>query len=83
MTPLPAPALSSWPSARRWRGARFIWANAPSRRNEARVEKLEATYLDAAGSGEAATPEALTRLATTLADYRTARLAAGWADDSF
>lgn len=43
-------------------------------RNEARVEKLEATYLDAAGSGEAATPEAFTRLAKTLADYRTARL---------
>lgn len=43
-------------------------------RNEARIEKLEAGYLDAANSGEAPTPEAFTRLARTLADYRTSRL---------
>lgn len=43
-------------------------------RNEARVEKMEATYLDAAGSGEAATPEAFSRLAKVLSEYRTNRL---------
>jgi hypothetical protein len=44
-------------------------------RNEARIEKMEAAYLDAAASGEGtATPEAFARLAKTLGDYRTARL---------
>lgn len=44
-------------------------------RTEARVERLEAAYLDAAGAGEGkAEPEAFSRLATILAEYRTARL---------
>jgi len=43
-------------------------------RTEARVEKLEAAYLDAAREGGAATPEAFTRLAEILANFREARL---------
>lgn len=44
-------------------------------RTEARVEKLEAAYLDAAGEGNGTTsPEAFSRLASVLAEYRTARL---------
>ncbi len=43
-------------------------------RNEARIEKLEAAYLDAAGNGGEATPEAFTRLAEMLANFREARL---------
>lgn len=44
-------------------------------RTEARVEKLEAAYLDAAGSGEeASSPEAFSRLAKVLSEYRTSRL---------
>lgn len=43
-------------------------------RTEARVEKLEAAYLDATTGGDEASPEAFSRLAKTLADFRTARL---------
>ncbi len=43
-------------------------------RTEARVEKLEATYLDAASTGGEASPEAFTRLAEILANFREARL---------
>ena len=43
-------------------------------RTEARVEKLEATYLDAASNGGEASPEAFSRLAEILANFREARL---------
>ncbi len=43
-------------------------------RTEARVEKLEAAYLDAAGEGGEASPEAFTRLAEILANFRDTRL---------
>lgn len=45
-------------------------------RNEARVEKLEAAILDAAGDRTAsdASPETFTRLAASLADFREQRL---------
>ncbi|MBV2361411.1 hypothetical protein KUH32_16725 [Thalassococcus sp. CAU 1522] len=44
-------------------------------RHEARVEKLEAAYLDAAQSGEGeAREDAFSRLAKNLADYRAARI---------
>ncbi len=43
-------------------------------RTEARVEKLEAAYLDATTGGDAASPEAFSRLAKTLADFRASRL---------
>jgi len=45
-------------------------------RNQARVEKIEATYLDAASDkGEGHSPEAFSRLAVALGDFRNARLA--------
>jgi len=45
-------------------------------RNEARIEKLEAAYLDAASEkdGEGPSPEAFSRLAKAMADYRQVRL---------
>ncbi len=44
-------------------------------RHEARVEKLEAAYLDAARNGQAgASEDAFTRLAQNLADFRAARI---------
>lgn len=45
-------------------------------RNEARIEKLEAGYLDAASdeNGQTPSPEAFSRLAKALGDYRQLRL---------
>lgn len=53
---------------------REIWrAEMAIARNEARVEKLEAQYLDAAKGGRA-DDDAFSRLAELLGNYRTSRL---------
>lgn len=54
---------------------REVWrAEMAIARNEARVEKLEAAYLDDTEKQGAASGEAFSRLAELLANYRTARL---------